>query len=70
MVSVACFGVIVSVMFHLMFVHYSLSSVWVAEWPPFGKQMSARLAICSHCLLSVCNIYLFPILVLRAGFGL
>ena len=37
MVSVACFGVRVSVMFHLMFVHYTFSSVWVAEWPPFGK---------------------------------
>ena len=30
--SVACFcGVRVSVMFHLMFVHYTFSSVWVAE---------------------------------------
>ena len=36
-VSVACFGVIVSVMFHLMFVQYTFSSVWVAEWPSFGK---------------------------------
>ena len=36
-VSVACFGVRVSVMFYLMFVHYTFSSVWVAEWPPFGK---------------------------------
>ena len=36
-VSVSCFGVIVSVMFHFMFVHYTFSSVWVAEWPPFGK---------------------------------
>ena len=35
--SVACFGVRVSVMFHLMFVHYTSSSVGVAEWPPFGK---------------------------------
>ena len=35
--SVACFGVRVSVMFHLMFVHYTFSSVLVAEWPPFGK---------------------------------
>ena len=34
---VACFGVRVSVMFHLMFVHYTFSSVLVAEWPPFGK---------------------------------
>ena len=33
MVTVACFGVRVSVMFHLMFVHYTFSSVWVAEWP-------------------------------------
>ena len=24
-------------MFHFMFVHYTFSSVWVAEWPPFGK---------------------------------
>ena len=37
MVSVACFGVRVSVMFHLMFVHYTFSSVWVAGWPPFEK---------------------------------
>ena len=36
-VSVSCFGVRVSVMFHFMFVHYTFSSVWVAEWPPFGK---------------------------------
>ena len=48
MVSVRCFGVRVSVMFHFMFVHYTFSSVWVAEW---------------------CNIYLFPVLVLRAGFA-
>ena len=37
MVSVSCFGVRVSVMFHFMFVHYTFSSVCVAEWPPFGK---------------------------------
>ena len=35
--SVACFGVRVSVIFHLMFVHYTFTSVLVAEWPPFGK---------------------------------
>ena len=29
MVSVACFGVKVSVIIHLMFVHYTFSSVWV-----------------------------------------
>ena len=27
----------VLVMFHFMFVHYTFSSVWFAEWPPFGK---------------------------------
>ena len=31
------FGVRVSVMFHFMFVHFTFSSVWVADWPPFGK---------------------------------
>ena len=37
MVAVACFGVRVSVMFHLMFVYYTLSSIWVAEWPFLGN---------------------------------
>ena len=37
MVSVSCFGVRVSVMFHFMFVHYTFSSVCVAEWPPFWE---------------------------------
>ena len=36
-VSVSWFGVRVSVMFHFMFVHYTFSSYWVAEWPPFRK---------------------------------
>ena len=35
--SVACFGVRVSVMFQLMFVHYTFSSVSVAGRPPFWK---------------------------------
>ena len=56
MVSVRCFGVRVSVMFHFMFVHYTFSSVWIVEWPPFGKKQPAGLAICSHCILSICNI--------------
>ena len=34
--SVACFVVRVSVMFHLMFVHYTISSVWVADSCPLG----------------------------------
>ena len=69
MVSVACFGVRVSVMFRLMLVHYTFSSVWVAVWPLFGKWLPAWLVICSHSLLSICIFYLFHILVLRAGFG-
>ena len=69
MVFVSCFGVRVSVIFHFMFVHYTFSSVWVAEWPTFGEKLPARLAICSYCILYICNIYLFPVLVLRAGFA-
>ena len=46
MVSVSCLGVRVSAMFHFMFVHYTFSSVWVAEWPPFGKQLPARIVFC------------------------
>ena len=53
----------------IMFVHYTLSLVWVAEWPPYAKKLHARLAICSHCILSICNIDLFPVLVLGAGFA-
>ena len=68
-VSLRCFGVRVSVMFHFMFVHYTFSFVWVAEWQPFGKYLPAQLVIRSHCILSICNIYLFPVLVLRAGFA-
>ena len=69
MISVACFGVRVSVMFRLMFVHYTFSSVCVAEWPPFGKWLPVWLVKCSDSLFSICIFYLFLILVLRAGFG-
>ena len=61
MVSVSCFGVRFSVMFHFMFVHYTFSSVLVAEWPPFGKELPARLAICSHCILSFVIFIYFPL---------
>ena len=53
--SVACFGVRVSVTFHLIFVTYTFSSVWVADWPPFWKELSIRLGFCSRCILSFCN---------------
>ena len=39
-------------MFRLVIVHCTFSSVWVAEWPPLGYKLPARLAICSHCLLA------------------
>ena len=32
---------------------YHLSSVWIAEWPPFGKELPIRLTICAHCILTV-----------------
>ena len=31
-----------------MFVPYAFSLVWVAEWPPFGKELSIRLTLISH----------------------
>ena len=33
--------------------YYFFSSVWVAEWPPFGKQLLTRLTICFHCILTI-----------------
>ena len=51
---------------HLMYANITFSSVWVPEWPPFGKELSTRLTICSLCILTI-FFYLFP--VLRAGFA-
>ena len=47
------FGVRVSVTFHLTCVHINFSSVWVAEWPFFGKYLLTRLTICSLCILTI-----------------
>ena len=41
--------------FHVMFVHIIFSSVYVAEWPPFGKVLFTRLTICSQCILTICK---------------
>ena len=41
-------------------VHIINSSVWVAEWPPFGKYLLTRLTICSLCILTICNFSYFP----------
>ena len=64
MVSVASFGVRNSVMFHLMFIHYTFSSVWVAEWPPF-------LEIAAHSvghLFTLSFVYLLYLFISRFGF--
>ena len=46
-------------MFDLMCVHISFSSVCVAEWPPFGKELLTRLTICSFCILTISNFSCF-----------
>ena len=51
------FGVRVSVTFHLTCVHIIFSSVWVAEWPPFGKKLLTRLTICSLCIALVAPVH-------------
>ena len=53
-----------------MCVHIIFSSVLVAEWPSFGKELFIRLTICSFRILTICNLSYSPfVLVLRAGFG-
>ena len=51
-------------MFYLKYVHIIYRSVWVAECPPFGKELLTRLTICSLCILTICYFNY-----LRAGFG-
>ena len=53
MVLCYLFLVSVSVTFHLLFVHIIFSSVGVAEWPPFGKELSVD--ICFLCILTIYN---------------
>ena len=47
--------------FHLMFVHIIFSSVFVAEWPPLGKELPTRLTIvlCFLCILTVIILVIF-----------
>ena len=49
------FGVRVSVTVHLLCVRIIFCSVWVAEWPTFGKELLTLLTICSLCSLTICN---------------
>ena len=60
------FGVRVSVTFRLMIIHVILSSVWVAEWPPFWERAAHSV---DHMLYLNFDYLLFPVLVLRAEFG-
>ena len=39
---------------------YYFSKVWVAEWPPFGKNLLTRLTTCSLCIPTICNFNYFP----------
>ena len=56
--------------FYIMFGHILFRWVSVAEWPSFRKELSTRLTICLLCILTNCNFSLiFPVSVLRAGFG-
>ena len=61
--SVACFGVRVSVTFHLFFVNIILVRLGFAEWPPFGKELFTRFTICSLFISTIC-IFIFS----RLGF--
>ena len=51
-------------MFHIMFVHYTFSSVWVAEWPPLGL-IAARSV---SNLFSLCFVYLQYLIISCFGF--
>ena len=64
MVFVACFGVRVSVMFHLRLVHYTFSLVWVAAWPTFWE-IAARSA--GH-MFSLSFVYLLFLFIYNFGF--
>ena len=64
MVSVSCFGVRVSVMSHFMLVHYSLSSIWVAERPPFWGIAAPSV----NNLFSLYFVYLLYLVISRFGF--
>ena len=55
-ISVACFGVRVSVMFQPMFVHYTFSSVWVVSGYLLGNSCPLGL---SFVLIVFCLFVIF-----------
>ena len=60
-----CFGYRVSAAFYLMCVQIISCSIWVAEWPPFVKELRTLLIICTLCILTFCNFSCFPCSYLR-----
>ena len=67
---VACLGVRVSVMLHLMFVYYTFSLVWLAEWSTFWERATHLVGHAFSLNFIYLCIKLFLNLVLRAEFGL
>ena len=53
---------------HLMIVHIIVSSVWVAEWPPSGKELPTRLTMFTICNFSYLRFW-FLRLDLGSGFS-
>ena len=51
-------------MFHLMFVYYTFSSVWFAEWPPFEKMAVHSVG---H-MYSLSFVYLYFLFISDFGF--
>ena len=39
--------------------YYLFSSLWVAKWPPLGKELLTRLTVCSLCILTICILVIF-----------
>ena len=48
---------------------YYFSSVLVAEWPSFGKELLTGLTICSCCFSTICNFSSFPFWFLGLDLG-
>ena len=46
---------------------YYLCSVWVADGPPFEKELPTRLTICSLCNLTIFNFSYFPFFGFKGG---
>ena len=45
--------------FHLMYAHIILSSVLVAEWLPFGKELLTRVWVLTASVSALCILFTF-----------